>query len=177
MTNSPVVVPGDLGAYQAGDPQFLINQATADVRRYCHWHVTPSLTEIVTLDGSGSLFQSLPSLNVTAVTSVTEDGVLLDPSAYTWSQAGYEWSQVGQLWRSRPWSGHFRSIVVEMTHGYDQAPDLAGVILARASRMQGNPNAATRTQVGQVSEQLEVSSGFTAEEINVLDLYRLPPRP
>jgi hypothetical protein len=43
--------------------------------------------------------------------------------------------------------------------------------------MQGNPNAVTRTQVGQVSEQVEVASGFTTEEINTLDRYRLPPQP
>lgn len=176
----PIVTTADLTSYQAGDAQGLIDQATALVRRYCGWHVTPELTETLTLNGSGNGVQILPSLRVASIASVTHDGTLLTADDdYTWSAAGWieyvaagpYFSEAG-LWATAP-----GKVVVELTHGYTDAPDLAGVILARASRMQGNPNAATRTQVGQVSEQVEVASGFTADERATLDLYRLAPRP
>lgn len=180
MTSSPVVIPGDLEAYQAGDPQLLIDQATADVRRYCHWHVTPSITEIVTLDGTGNGTQILPSLHVATVTSVTYDGTLLTPLVdYTWSPIGViEYAPRSPYFAGiYYWSRKVGNVVVEMTHGYDDAPDLAGVIMALASRSQGNPNRLIRTQAGPFADQYEVGSGCTAAELATLDRYRLPPRP
>lgn len=177
MTAEPIVITDDLVAYQGGDAQRLIDQATALVRRYCGWHVTPSVTETVTVDGSGYAFQPLPSLCVTNVASVTEDGALLDSTAY-------EWSNVGHLWRAWPWSGRYRAIVVAMTHGFADAPEVATVIMAVASRAQKAPDGVTRSQVGQVSETLtqfafNQAGGLVmldAEKL-ILDRYRLPPRP
>jgi hypothetical protein len=173
----PVVDATDLTAYQGGDPEALIAQATALVRRYCRWHVTPSVTETVFLDGSGALFQPMPTLHVTAVASVTEDGVLVNP-------ATYQWSSIGHLWRAWPWSGHFRGVEVEMTHGYTTAEDVAGVILAIASRAQVSPNGVVRTQAGPFSETysqtgFNVAGGVSMveHELAILDRYRLPPRP
>jgi hypothetical protein len=179
MVAGPIVDTDDLTAYQEGDPQSLINQATSDVRGYCHWHVTPSIAETLTLDGSGTGTLILPSLHVAAVTSVTYDGVLLAADDYTWSPIGViELAPRGPYFAGVcRWSSGLGRVVVVMTHGFDEAPDLAGVILARASRSQGNPNAATRTQMGPFAEQYETSSGFTADETSILDRYRLPPRP
>jgi len=176
---NPVVIPGDLESYQAGDPQLLIDQATADVRRYCGWHVTPSITEVVTLDGSGNGTQILPSLHVTAVTSVTYDGTLLTADDYIWSPVGViEYAPLGPYFPGVAyWSRGAGRVVVEMTHGYDEAPDLAGVILALASRSVGARSGLTRMQMGPFSEQYEVGSGCTASELATLDSYRIPPRP
>jgi len=180
VTSNPIVVPGDLTAYQAGDAQSLIDQATADVRRYCQWHVTPSIAnDSVTLDGSGNGTQILPSLHVTAITSVTYDGTLLTADDYTWSPIGViEYVPRGPYFANVcHWSSGLGKVVVVMTHGFDEAPDLAGVILALASRSIGNPNRLTRTQAGPFADQYEVGSGFTASELATLDRYRLPPRP
>jgi hypothetical protein len=180
VATDPIVIPGDLASYQGGDAQLLIDQATADVRQYCHWHVTPSKPAVtVMLDGSGNGTQILPSLHVTAITSVIYDGTLLTVDDYTWSPIGViEYVADGPYFSEiLQWATGLGKVVVVMTHGYDDAPDLAGVILALASRSQGNPNRLTRTQAGPFADQYEVGSGFTASELATLDRYRLPPRP
>lgn len=179
---APIVTLPDLVKYQDGDAQFMIDQATAYVRSYCGWHVTPVVTETITLSGAGPSLEQramhyartrvlfLPSLHVVSVASVTQDGALVPSTDYMVDPAGF-------LVHSGDWSSGVRSVVVTMTHGYDEAPDLADVILARASRRQVNPNAVTRTQAGPFSEQYEVASGFAPDELVALDRYRLHPRP
>lgn len=170
MPVAPIVTPDDLAAYQAGDPQQLLDAATAEARSYCRWHVTPSLSETVTLDGPGGQTLLLPSLHVTAVSSVTADGTLLVADTdYTWSQVGVL-TRVDGCW---PWTTG--SVVVAFTHGYDEAPDLAKVILARASRSQSNHTVAKSVTTGPFSESYDLA--FFADEYATLDRYRLPSRP
>lgn len=89
MAADPIVTTTQLAAYQGGDPQSLIDQATALVRAWCGWHVTPSKTETLELEVDGSTFLPLPSLHVTGVTSVVMDSVtLVQDTDYQWSQAG-----------------------------------------------------------------------------------------
>jgi hypothetical protein len=143
----------NLEAYSSGDAQTLIDQAIAEVRRFCGWHITPVVTEDVTVDGSGHNFVSLPSLHVTAVNSVTEDGTVLDAGSY-------EWSATGQLWRPWPWSGHFRAIAANITHGFDEVPqDVRAIVLAVAARAQVSPDGVVRRQAGAVSESYS-QTGF-----------------
>lgn len=176
MTAGPIVLVDDLTAYQAGDPQYLIDAATTSVRNYCRWHVTPSITETVTVDGDGSTILGLRTLHLTAVSSLTVDGVPLDPSTYRWSQVGQVMKTSGAPW--------YESVAVTFTHGYDVAPDVAAVILAAASRAQASPSGVVRTQTAQVSETYS-QTGFNQvggvalfdSEKATLDLYRLPPRP
>lgn len=175
MATDPIVLVGDLESYQGGDAQSLIDQATALVRRYCGWHVTPERTETFVLDGSGGRSLRLPSLHVTGVSAVTNDDIV-----YTDDE--FEWSTVGTLTRSPScgiWIKGARKVRVTVTHGYsaDDAADLASVVMARATRVQGSPGAAIRVQAGPFSEQYEAGSGFTADELATLDRYRLPPRP
>src|SRR4051812_17931640 len=79
----------DLDDYQAGDPTQLLTAAEAVVRAYCGWHIAPSRTDTITTVGifTGSLF--LPTLYLTAVVSVTEDGTLLTAPDYTVHREGY----------------------------------------------------------------------------------------
>lgn len=186
MVVGPIVVTGDLELYQGGDAQSLINQATALVRRYCGWHVTPNVVETVTLDGSGNGTQILPSLRVTGITSVTYDGVLLAASDYSWSPFGViEYDTAGPYFLSAyRWLNGTGKVVVTMNHGYVDAPDLAGVVMAIASRAQSSPNGVVRTQSGPFSETysqtgLNVAGGVSMvdHEKDILDRYRLPPRP
>lgn len=82
------------------------------IRAYCGWHVSPSITETITLDGPGSDTLFLPSLHVTDVASVTVDGV---------AQNEPEWSEAGLI-RGAFHGRRFRSIVVTLTHGYAEPP-------------------------------------------------------
>ena len=175
MATDPIVLVGDLESYQGGDAQSLIDQATALVRRYCGWHVTPERTETMALDGSGGRSLRIPSLHVTGVSAVTNDG-----TAYT--DDDFAWSSVGTLTRGPRtgiWAEGPRKVRATVTHGYspDDAADLASVIMARATRMQASPGSASRVQAGPFSEQYESGSGFTSDEMATLDRYRLPPRP
>lgn len=145
-------------------------QAEALVRSYCGWHIAPSRVETFTLDGSGSPLMVLPTLRLTAVTSVTNDGVVVDPATLEWSEAG---ALRLPCWGY--WTWKYRGVVVEATHGYDKAPfDLAGAVQAIASRASNNPGLASQTR-GPFSESYVQT--FLEPERMVLDRYKLPPRP
>lgn len=170
----PLIDTDDLTV--ATDDQVVL--ASARVRSYCRWHVFPSLTETLTLDGPGQPFVMLPSMYVTDVASVTEDGVLVDASLY-------EWSQTGQLWRAGRWTGHFRGLAVEFTHGYDVVPDaVRDVVIAVAKRLPVGMSGVTQESAGGVSRlyggilggAAALSETFTALERTELAPYRLPPR-
>lgn len=169
MPAGPIVTTTDLTAYQSGDPQSLIDSATAEVRGYCGWHVTPSLSETVTLDASGGTSLMLPSLHVTAVTAVLADGTALTTDDYAWSQVGVLTYLTGC------WPVKAGSVVVTFTHGYDDALDLAQVILARATRTKSNPTSAKTMTAGPFAESFD--SVFFADERATLDRYRIPSRP
>lgn len=140
--------------------------ACAAVRAYCGWHVAPSAQEDVVLDGSGSRVMMLPTLRLTDLTDVTDDGTAVDSP---------EWSAAGMVRKSTggTWSWKFRSFAATMTHGYDDCPgELLGVIAEAASR--GVAGVAA-TQVGQVRiESGSGSAGFMLDQRAVLDRYRIP---
>lgn len=176
MATDPIVAPSDLTRYQGGDAQSLIDAATAMVRRYCGWHITPAVTETVRLKGSGTSVQMLRSLHVTAITTVTYDGDILTSDDYEWSEVGY----LSLLARGPYFSathGYPRKwLEVGYTHGYDEAPDVASVILGLVSRGQKTPSGVMRSVAGPYSEDY-AEGGFLKDELAILDRYRLPPRP
>lgn len=107
------------------------DRAAAAIRAYCGWHVAPSLTETIILDGNGSGRMLLPSTKVTGVAEVAIDGVALDPAEYRWSADGW----LTRAPRNR-WPDTERSIAVTMTHGFDSVPEIEDVlpaVVARAS--------------------------------------------
>lgn len=166
------MVTEPLAAAPAGVDSAAWSRACAAVRAYCGWHVAPSVTESITLDGSGTQFLMLPSLRVTDITAITEDGSTADATQY-------QWSATGQLWRSWPWSGNFRSVVVDLTHGYDSCPEeILGVLEEAASR--GTAGTAV-SQVGQVRmggvAGVPGAVSFLMEQKAVLDRYRIGNRP
>lgn len=174
MTASPVVA-SDLTSYQAGDVDSLLDQATALVRSYCGWHVAPSITSTVSVAGSSKGAILLPTLHVTAVTSIVEDGSTLLTTDYLWDEAGI----LGRV--GVPWTSPDKVVTVTFTHGWDQAPDFSAVILAVASRAQSSPDGVVRRQVGLVSETYSQTSANVAggvsllpHEKDTLRAYRLP---
>lgn len=175
MVDSPVVFPADLESYQAGDPETLLEQATALVRSHCGWHVSPSVTTTVMVAGSAKGAVLLPSLHITAVSSVVENGITLLTTEYLWDEAGI----LGRL--GVPWTTPDKTVTVTFTHGYDRAPDFEAVILAVASRAQASPDGVVRRQVGLVSETYSQTSSNVAGGVSLLShekdalrAYRLP---
>jgi hypothetical protein len=119
----------------------------------------------------------LPSLHVTAIVSVMYDGDLLTAD-------DYEWSEVGSLTllRNGPYFSAYcgwptKTLEVELTHGYPEALDFAGIILGLVTRGQANPQGKKREQAGPYMDEYGTSGGFLPDELAILDRYKLPPRP
>jgi hypothetical protein len=151
-------------------------RALAEVQAYCGWHIAPSETETITVDGSGSNVQPLPTLRMTDLLSLSVDGLPVDLTQIEWSEAGFIRCDVAQTDR-------LRGVVVEITHGYDAMPlDVQAVVDRFASRLIESDQMSTMlAQVGQVRvalgrDGLPASAALTELDRLVLDRYRLPPR-
>jgi hypothetical protein len=161
----------DLTAYQAKDPTLLLTAAQEIVRTYCRWHIAPERPDDVlttTIPFISRLF--LPTLHLTSVTSVVEDGTTLDPSQYEVNEPG--WLDRIGLPTCLPWDTA-TSTVVTFTHGYETVPpDLQEVVLALADRLTDTPGVLSR--VGQIVYAGQADA-FTPAELNILRAYRIPP--
>lgn len=152
--------------------------ACSAVRAYCGWHVAPSVTETVTVDGSGSSVQLLPTLHLTALLSITNAGIpVFDP----------EWSDMGAV--RGCWTAKYRGVEASIAHGYPQCPaEVLAVARAAAARIVSDRASQAAggavQQVGQVRYVLPRDGGTTAAgwdgpsyEAGILDRYRIPARP
>lgn len=148
--------------------------ALATVQSYCRWHVFPSREETLVLDGSYRFVQMLPSLRVTAISAVVEDGTSLVEST------DYEWSEIGLLRRlgSSPWTGKLRGLSVTLTHGFEFEPDDFAAVVERVGARSSSDAGAVR-QVGQVAyatttQGVGVGGALTDFDKAQLAPYRIP---
>lgn len=161
----------DLDDYRSGDDATLVRQAQGTVRRYCGWHIAPEVTETLTLNGSGSRSLWLPSLYVTDIGSITDCGTTVDADDYDWSANGYVQRRTGC------WTFRARQIVVDLTHGYEEIPDeLIGVAVSLAARRASSPAGYKRETTGPFSVE-HGGREFLQDELDVLNTFKLPPRP
>lgn len=164
----PLARPDDL---PAGLDQSAIATACGTVRAYCGWHVAPQAFEMVTVDGSGGTVQFLPTLHLTELRSITNDGVAVESP---------EWSTAGMV-RGARWTSKWRGVVADITHGYDMCPDeILGVVASLASAgMAGMPQNMQAGPFGMNSSpyQQAGASALSPAQRAVLDRYKLPPRP
>jgi hypothetical protein len=172
-----LATPGDLNLFTGRDVPYeqatlMLSQASAVIRNHCGWHIAPSLTETLTLNGSGEPRLFLPTLHLTAVGSVTElDELLVADDDYTWSDTGY------LLRTGSYWPTDLRSVVVAFTHGWEFVPeDLASVCLEAATRAMASPAGIRQEQAGGISVTYAIPGGLTEYEKAVLEAYRLGPR-
>lgn len=159
-----------------GLEQARLDGVIGDIRDYCGWHIAPEATETITLDGTGATIVQVPTLRLSAVASVAEDGVVLSATEYEWSADG----TLRRLPLGRCWTNRYRAVVVECTHGFDEVPAaIVAVVLDATSD-------ALSTPVGAGSEQPEKmgpfeftgnGGAFSAAQRRVLDRYRVNPRP
>lgn len=161
-------------------------QAEAEVRAYCGWHITPLVTETLTVDGSGNRSQMLPTLHLVNVTAVTDGDTVLTVGLGPSSDV--EWSHNGYL-RFNTWQHHrkfterLQGVTADVVHGYADWPlDVLAVVRRLTQRALDSDEAGTLAQVGQVryatgSDGLPATGTLTDLDRNVLDRYRLPPWP
>lgn len=145
----------------------LLAAALAAARRYCGWHVTPSRSDTITVDGNGRGLILLPTLHMTALTSLTVDGVDIDLSTVSWATRGV-------IVRNTAFTPKLAGITAVITHGYDEAPDWELAVLSAVDR---SSFGAAREVIGpfQYSVSEGTNSAFSPQEKAVLDLYRLEP--
>lgn len=167
----------DLTAFTQGrlsgdEAQVALTGALAAVRRYCGWHVSPVRATTVDLDGPGSQLLVLPTLRLVGLTSVIENGTLLNLGVEVYASArGLVRKRNGAYW-----SANYGAITVEMTHGFDDAADFNAAVLSFADRSSligvgGRPTVVGPFQYG--TEAMAGGSAFSAVERALLDHYRL----
>lgn len=155
--------------------------AWSAARRFCGWHVTPVwVGHTVTLDGPGSPLLVLPTLRLVELTSVVENGVALNVTTDLHVSArGLVRKKSGACW-----SGVYGSIVVTMTHGFDNVPNpddmeesaagFSAAVASFAERSEGDKP----VKVGPVewdSVAMADGSEFSVAERSLLEKYRLEP--
>lgn len=150
-------------------------RAEAEVRAYCGWHIAPSRSDTLVVDGSGAMVQALPTLRVTALTALSEEGTAVDLAEVEWSEAGF-------LRRTTPFTARLRGVSVTVTHGYDAIPLDVQAVIDRLTTRGVQSSSSVYAQVGQVSyatgaDGLPATATLTELDRAVLDRYRLPPRP
>lgn len=133
MTELPFATATELDS-RSTDKDQAIRQASGLVRSLVRWHVFPSLSETFRLDGSGSDTLLLPTLRLTDVTQVRNDGTVVD---VTWSRTGVVRRSAGRFTTKQG------GVEVDVAHGYAQVPvDLADVVMALAERILDDPTLA-----------------------------------
>jgi hypothetical protein len=196
----PLASPQDLATYLRQDvdtaaAEMFLAGASATIRNYCRWDVTFASGATVTLDTDGGRLIAVPCLNVTAINSVTLDGVALTPDTdYTWSAMGALQRRHHPCTAPEPdhldwfhhygWPPGFRRVVVNYDGGFDPLPpELILVCCSIASR--------SMVPVG-ITQQEELVGGIRVNfqyrtnaqnarllgsEQLMLDRYRIPLEP
>ena len=156
----------------ADETAAILDRSLAEVRRWCGWHVTPVKTaDQITLDGPGGTMLWLPTLYLSAVTAITEDGNAVSLNDVEWSATGMIRKTLQRLWTEK-----LRGITVTFNHGYATAPDFDNVVLSVADRKSQAPTGGPAVGIGpfRFSENRPVTgSPFTVEELAVLHKFRL----
>lgn len=140
-----------------------IKAASGQIRRLCGWHIAPTITEKLVLDHDGSGVLHLPSLHVLDVVSI-RDMTGHQPRPLS----GWRWSGHGMVEGNFPRG--FRSVEVELEHGYETCPDdLLPVVAARTQRR------AVQESLGGRSVSYSTDGDLAME--STLSSYALGPLP
>lgn len=127
----------------------LVLDASAVVRGYCGWHISEVENDELILDGPGARTLFVPTLAMSALTTVEEDGVALVLADLEWSRGGMIRKRTGASWTRR-----FSGIRVVCSHGVaaDKRRDVARLVITLAAKAYANPAAQTAAAAGVVND-------------------------
>lgn len=175
--------PDDLQAYldeaglDATRAQLILDVVSDEIRDALGWSVTEEPGVTVTLDGSGDDTLLLPTLHLTAVASVSENGTAL---AADDDYLVYAEGHLRRVSGGFPvdWTDRLQGVTVTFTHGYPDG-SVPGVFktvtLETVGRMWDNPAGALKSRtVGRVAlSYADVKATVPPIEDSRLDHYRL----
>lgn len=171
--------PSDLASWLQQDVDtatatLLLASSSAAIRSFCGWSITEETVTGAVIDGSGGPDLWLPTKNLTAVASVTDDGV-----AQT-NGTTFEWFRTGRLTKvAGRWTRKAKGVLATYTHGYptgDPHLDLAkAVCLTAAARQMTNPAGLQSETVGGVSWTAASEGPDTASALTEAEQYSLIP--
>lgn len=168
MTEPFASVP-DLDA-RSTDKELALDGASAAVRAWAGWHIWPPKTEAVTVDGSGGPVQMLPTLRLTAVSSVVNDGATV--TDFQWSEVGFLRLPAGRF------TSKLRGVVATITHGFTDVPvELVQVVIdAAVVGMATSGSAVQSESAGPFSVSYRAAeSALSSAAMSSVARYRLPP--
>lgn len=154
----------------------ILDVVSAAIRRECGWALSAEVVVGEVFHASGRASIWLPTLWLTSVDAVSENGVALIDGVH------YAWSREGRINRNAVFGWGDGPVVVSYTHGYPpgsrQIADLRTVALSAASRVPGNPQSLRSWTVGNESLTAAGAGGdltntLTTSEKRDLDPYRL----
>ena len=142
----------------------------AAVQAWCGWHVAPSLTETVKVEGQGSRLLLLDSLRVTAITEVrNEAGDIVPSTTYKWRENGIV----------RGWWACEDLYSLDITHGYTNWPAELSVIINQIDADGVGSRLAASENAGPFQRSF-AAPNLESQPISVRSViarYKLPPRP
>lgn len=161
-----------------GVDEFAWRAAVSAVRSYCGWHIAPSVTETVTVDGPGRGMLLVPTLHLTAVSDVKNDGdPIPDPDKL-------QWSERGAVRTNRYWSSAWRGVELTITHGYDDFPHEVLAVCRDMAKADGRIGASAMgsgphtVQFGVTGAGVQAGAvGMSDLQKQILDRYRIGGRP
>ncbi|WP_340494761.1 hypothetical protein [Bifidobacterium mongoliense] len=148
------------------DAAFWIHAAQAAIRRYCGWHVTPNVRLTGVINSRGGTVLRLPARHVTAVNTLTSrDGT---PLVYAYDP---ESGLVELLNGSLPIG--IAAVSYDIAAGYDNCPDVQGVLVNAARRAAAAPAGMVTSQSANGAAASYDVVTLMKDEYAKLDRYRL----
>jgi len=151
--------------------QRLLCMATAEIQRESKQTISLVEGDVLTIRGTNASRFRLPQRPVGAVTSVSVDGVVLDPDSYYLSGDELVRATWGHSFGSPLFGYPTQELVVTYDHGYaaDEVPgEVVAICLEVAARVWVNPGAVVSESIGSVQTNYSTSpvSGLllTADE-------------
>lgn len=164
----------------------VLSMASGIVRAYCGWPISAEVGVTATLDSDGGFFAFLPSVYVTAVTSVVLNGTDQSGAPYPALVylTDYDWRTNGRLtWLSDTygWPVGGQILTVTYSSGYVTVPDeVQSVVMSVAERLA--QSAAIQSQLVNVggiqtnttyAQAVTAGTGLSDAEKSVLSRHRL----
>jgi hypothetical protein len=152
------------------DAAFWLKAAQSAIRAYCGWHVTPNTRLTGALNCRGGAVIRLPARHITAIASLTGRGgrpipYACDPDTGLVESTG------------APFPIGVAAVSYDIMAGYDECPDVQGVLVTAARRYASTPNGLVRSQsVNGASVSYDPTSLMQEERLRLLP-YRLAGLP